>query len=816
MKELLLSPIGLGGAALVVVIIAVLILRRVLTPRAKGPAKPQRVPGDVQRYVRDGNFGRAATAAANAGLLELARDYYLRAQQPENAAAMSARLGDYRQAAELFERAGATAKAISYYERAGMGQKVTELSAKSPTHIAAEAKSAMAHSNGRTLETEFRALAAKRDQSEAARAQLQALARRAADALLAEGEMSVAAGIYNEAGLYEEAVHLYVNVLGKPGQAAPILAQLGHHERAAELFEQAGETEQAAATWIGIARGAKQPEAYIDRIEHLSPPQAQTFLEEETQRRGMGPDTVELFYRLAQLLNALSEQVRALEIYHQIEQAVPGYKETVVRIKDLARMVQTGVGRGGGAGTGAGWTGASASAAAGQGSGAGADALTLLSAEQLQMLADQVAQAAAAQLRRANSLDFGAIAISHTGTSVKTVIKEGVGLEISKLELDLAFDAAVQAARQGASIDTLMRFTGGRECDLGNIEVYYRLGLAHMAGGNWADAAKAFDAVEDASPGYRDAWKRAEEVRVWEQAIGDKRTRLGKAEEGGGRYELRGELGRGGMAIVYRGYDTVLDREVALKFLSSEMSAIAEVRDMFQREGRAVAALNHPNIVTIHDVGVLDGRAFLCMEFVAGRSVESLMTDPNGLTIVEGLNIATQVLTALAYAHSRRIIHRDIKPANFMRTDDGLVKLMDFGLAKSIDSGRQQSMIAGTPQYMAPEQLRGELVDARTDLFSVAVTMYELFTGHMPFEGMERHAAPKPPNEYVPALPDLLNDAVMRGLAFSPNARWQSAEEMREPIASILDAVGSVTRGAVKVTPVTDPVMASASTELLL
>lgn len=788
-------PILVGVGVVVVLIIA-------LAAFGKKPAgaksAPIKIPREVEQYVRTGNYGRAAAAASQVGRFDLALDYYLRAQQPDNAANMAIRLGNVRQGAELYERAGILAKAITYYERAGMVEKVKELKARvAPT---AEEATASADAGSKALVAAFRKLADRGDQSEAARSEMQAAARRAADALLAEGNMSLAADVYADAELFEEAVHLYVNILGKPGRAAPILAQLGHHERAAELYEVAGEQERAAATWTNIARQAKNPEIFIDRIERLSRQQAQDFLEEETKRRPLSSETVELFYRLAQLLSGGSEADRAIALFDDIEAQLPGYKD-VAQCRTILRQ-------GGHLSQGA----PSHTPAASTGL---PDAATLINPEQLQALADQVAHAAAEQLRRQNSLDLSSIAVTNNAGHVKTIVKEGVGLEFSKIELDLAFDSAVNGARQGASVDSLMKFTGDRGCDLGNIEVYYRLGLAYMASGNWAAAAKAFEDVEETSAGYRDAWKRAEEIRAWEQAIGDKRTKLGSTPDGSGRYQLRGELGRGGMAIVYRGYDTVLDREVALKFLSSDMSAVPEVRDMFQREGRAVAQLNHPNIVTIHDVGVLDNRAFLCMEFVAGRSVESLASDPNGLTIVEGLQIANQVLTALAYAHSRRIIHRDIKPANFMRTPEGLVKLMDFGLAKSIDSGRQQSMIAGTPQYMAPEQLRGELVDHRTDLFAVAVSLYELFTGHLPFEGMERYSPPKPPSEYVPALPDVVNDAIMKGLEFSPDKRWQGADEMREPLGQVLTAVGSITRGTERQAAGSNAAIAAAATEML-
>ncbi len=179
------------------------------------------------------------------------------------------------------------------------------------------------------------------------------------------------------------------------------------------------------------------------------------------------------------------------------------------------------------------------------------------------------------------------------------------------------------------------------------------------------------------------------------------------------------------------------------------------------------------------------------MEFVDGQSVEALMAEPAGITIVESMRIIKQVLDALEYAHSRKIVHRDIKPANVMRTASGLVKLMDFGLAKSLAEGKKQSVIAGTPAYMPPEQLAGDEIDHRADVFAVAVSLYEMLTGELPFEGFDRGRPPRPLVELVPAVPSLLDDIVMRGLALRRDDRWSSAAEMNSHLKQLLDAVTS-------------------------
>ncbi|MCE9573698.1 MAG: protein kinase [Deltaproteobacteria bacterium] len=801
--DFLSSPAGMAAIGGGVVLIVLLVLRA----RGNGGGAPRASASDSEmtRLAARGQHGKAAQLALQDNKLDLALEYYLRAQQPEQAASVAIRLGKIRQAAELYERAHNWEKAALFFDKADMADHANQIRRERLGQLRAGQADATAApaSRGRALEAEYRRAHALADGSAAQAMQHQGMARTAAEALLAEGEVRRAADLFRDAELDDEAIHLYVNVLGDPGQAAPILSRRGNHTRAAELYELAGDNERAASTWVAVAEEAQRPEIFLDRIERLSRDVAQGFLEQATRRRPMiDQDSVELHYRLAQLYAKRGDSGRALAIYQSVQQSVGGYREVERMIQDL---------RAGKDLREADPTAAEPEidlevdlAPASTPSGPFDEA-------QLRSLADQVAKAAAEQLRRAGNLELPRLTLGPGPTAIGVAgLESGAGLQI-----ELLLDGAVKAARGGPSIETLRGFIGDRPCDLQNIEVYYRLALAHLAQGDWQAALADFDAVDEASPGYRDAWKRAEEIRGWEKALGKKLTQLGAAPgKDSGRYRLRGELGRGGMAVVYRADDSMLGREVALKFLSESLSGDPEMRELFQREAKAVAALNHPNIVTIHDVGVLEGRAFLCMEFVEGKSVETLMTEAPGLTIVESLRIIVQVLDALAYAHARKIIHRDIKPANMMRTPSGLVKLMDFGLAKSIADGTKQSVVAGTPMYMPPEQLRGAEVDHRADLFAIAVSLYELLTGHAPFDGMERNGPPPPPSTHVPAIPPVLEAIVMRGLELDPKRRPQSAAEMAAPLHSVLEAVATYAGGAVapaKAAIGTAPTMVQAS-----
>lgn len=205
-----------------------------------------------------------------------------------------------------------------------------------------------------------------------------------------------------------------------------------------------------------------------------------------------------------------------------------------------------------------------------------------------------------------------------------------------------------------------------------------------------------------------------------------------------GRYALLKKLGEGGKGIVYKARDTVLNRVVAVKMLKSAVTS-EEAYSRFMTEAQAVAKLNHPNIVSIYDIGKEDGKQFFVLEFVDGESLRDLMgTYPEGKCDIETvLRIGMDVCSALQYAHSERVLHRDIKPENVMIAKEGTAKLMDFGLAKMIGQPKvtQEGVIVGTVAYVAPEVALGKSVDARSDLYSFGAVLYEALSGKPPFQG---------------------------------------------------------------------------------
>ncbi|MEV6784820.1 protein kinase [Streptomyces sp. NPDC051098] len=276
----------------------------------------------------------------------------------------------------------------------------------------------------------------------------------------------------------------------------------------------------------------------------------------------------------------------------------------------------------------------------------------------------------------------------------------------------------------------------------------------------------------------------------------------------GGRYQLRDLLGEGGMASVYLAYDSALDRQVAIKTLHTELGREQSFRERFRREAQAVAKLSHPNIVSVFDTGEdeLDGSLmpYIVMEYVEGRPLGSVLQadvqQHGAMPAEKALKVTADVLAALETSHEMGLVHRDIKPGNVMMTKRGVVKVMDFGIARAMQSGvtsmTQTGMVVGTPQYLSPEQALGRAVDARSDLYSVGIMLFQLLTGRLPFDAdsplaiayahvQEEPVAPSSINRSVTPAMDAL---VARALKKNPNERFPSAAAMRDECARVMGA----------------------------
>ncbi len=261
-----------------------------------------------------------------------------------------------------------------------------------------------------------------------------------------------------------------------------------------------------------------------------------------------------------------------------------------------------------------------------------------------------------------------------------------------------------------------------------------------------------------------------------------------------GDYEILGVLGKGGMGRVYRVRNVISNRVEAMKVLLPDVAAEAELSDRFIGEIRTLGSLDHPNIAKLHGAFKVENQLVMLMEFIEGVTLFD-RAKAAAIPLNEVLSDATQTLAALSYAHEKGVIHRDIKPSNIMVTPDGVVKLMDFGIAKSsVDPVETRTGITmGSMLYMSPEQVRGSQLDARSDLYSVGVLLYELTAGCRPFEGETTYAileaqltaVPKPPLEVNPNIPKPLSDIIMTALSKEPAHRFQSAKAFGNALESV-------------------------------
>jgi tetratricopeptide (TPR) repeat protein/predicted Ser/Thr protein kinase len=364
---------------------------------------------------------------------------------------------------------------------------------------------------------------------------------------------------------------------------------------------------------------------------------------------------------------------------------------------------------------------------------------------------------------------------------------------------------------------TLENYLTGERVRTGNIEYFWMLALACEQIGELEKSRQLLLKIQSVNVGFRDVKSRLSNIdsrismlreqvdpasRTSPPSTGPSAERRTGTEQAtaimsmvdhatGNRYHMEKELGRGGMGVVYLARDTQLDRPVALKFLGSLLDDSEEYRQRFVREARTAAKVNHPNIVSIYDICDTAGQAYIAMEYVEGQTLARYLAKKGRLSPREASNYVLQTCGALQAIHDAGIVHRDIKPDNIVLAKGGLVKLMDFGLAKGVDRRLTgANVIMGTPAYMPPEQVRGEDVDHRADLYALGLIFHELLTGKPVFSGndvLQRQVSemPPPPGELVEGIPSVLDQIIMKCIAKNPGERLASARELANHLRQV-------------------------------
>jgi len=267
---------------------------------------------------------------------------------------------------------------------------------------------------------------------------------------------------------------------------------------------------------------------------------------------------------------------------------------------------------------------------------------------------------------------------------------------------------------------------------------------------------------------------------------------MSQPEEGrilNGRYQLLERFGSGGMALIYRARDTLLDRYVAIKVLREDQAHNADFDRQFQNEARAAANLSHPNIVTVYDYGIDNGTPFIVMELVPGTDLKSLLHKRGRFSVDDGIPLIVQACAGIGYAHRAGLVHCDVKPHNMLVTPDDRLKVTDFGIARALatlNPAERNEIVWGSPQYYAPEQATGHAPSPASDVYSLGVVMYEMLTGTLPFTAstadelahLHLEAEPIPPSEYVPDIPAPLEEIILKVLSKEPSARYRTADQL--------------------------------------
>jgi len=661
----------------------------------------------------------------------------------EQAGGLCAKLQDFNLAGEFFEKANKLQSAAEMYEKAGQFSKAGVLFEK--TGFIEESANCYGQAGdfkkaGELSERVWKEILReiKKTGSGAMQKKLEDLAKRTSYYFKQAGDLKKSAWVLEQSGIKKYSAELYL-LAGDKKKAAELFMEMGEVDRAMELFEQGGDTQKAmelrAQFYLKQNLLKEAAECYEKAGDFLT--SADLYLRVGDKKKagklylegGDSKTAADVFYSAGEYL--LSAQ--AYEAVGNYDMAIQVYE----RLNDNQKLAQL-----------------------------------------YEKMGDYYQ--AGLNYHKIGQVDLALRALSQVSEKSSDFISA----------VQLIGDIYFEKKRFDQALNCYRRVMPKKPFGLDNLELYYRLAQIYEQVGQANYAFNLYQQIWGISPGYQDLGERIKNLQqkistTAQLAVNPVMAGAGAvAQTGGFRYQMIKELGRGGMGVVYLAKDLNLQRQVALKVLPPEMNRSPDAVKNFIREAQNIAQLNNPYIVTLYDAGEYNQAYYLTMEYVEGENLRDLVVRYKKVPLSLGIEIFKQLALALDYAHSKRVIHRDIKPSNIMLTETQTIKVMDFGLAALFDEVRTaQTQVSGTPLYMSPEQMQGRPLDHRTDIYSMGIMMYELFTGSPPFpeQGVsyhQVHTPPRPPKELNPEIPDSLSRIIFKALAKDPSQRYQNARSV--------------------------------------
>lgn len=706
----------------------------------------------AELYVEAGDFVRAAGIRHDQNRFLEAAELHLEAGDHDTAGTILAAQGEHERAAECFQAAGRMTVAGEMFEKAGDHRRAARCFREAGFHRQAARAFIRCQSWRDAAEALEEVILEERTrtgtgQNPREQRELQTLVLQAGRLFDQAGMLDKAAEVLEKGGCPLAAAEIRLR-RGELGQAAELFLAGNQPVRAAETLQQLGDARNAARI-LGEYHRARGEDA--EAAHHLE-------LAGEFFAAGDVYRKLEDHGRAGQAYEKAGDGAQAAEMYR-----VAGHPGRAAPCFEKAGRWDEA---------------ASCWAEAGEGA---RQAHALLQAGRL---------LAAGEAYHAQQADDEAIKV------LQQVPASSPDFAVASALLGEIFQRRGQLS---LAIKKLRQAVGSGELDRRTLRPHYVLARAHEDHGELREAADLYEKILACDYHFEDVGARLQAAKgrlaegAAEVAAGDDVPPAITARKGATRYQILSELGRGGMGIVYKASDTVLDRVVAFKVLPDALKENPQALKNFLREAKSAAQLNHPNIVTVYDAGEQDGRYYIAMEYVDGNTLKEIVRRRGAIAPGGVLHVLVQMCEALGYAHDKKIVHRDIKTANTMWTRDRKAKIMDFGLAKVIEEVRNHTtLVSGTPYYMSPEQTLGRNVDYRTDIYSLGVTVFELATGRLPFtEGNipyhHVHTPPPDPREIHPEVPPLLAGIIARCLRKDPGERYQS---VREILAEVRAAVG--------------------------